>query len=149
MDSIKVIKKHGQPGGIPVITVYVDEEAPGEVNDIYFHFIVTGLFSFGIFTEDAEPYTTASFAKWLYDHGYTNATASNKRFPLTTTWESHSANKLTLVRAGGLASSNGTSIQVGTSSTDVSIVDGVLSFTTPTGQSSTTISNDIVYKLQG
>lgn len=30
MDAIKVIKKHGQPGGLPVMTVYVDPEAPGE-----------------------------------------------------------------------------------------------------------------------
>ena len=30
MDAVKIIKKHGSPGGLPVITAYVDENAPGE-----------------------------------------------------------------------------------------------------------------------
>ena len=31
MDAVKVIKKHGTPGGIPTITAYIDESAPGEL----------------------------------------------------------------------------------------------------------------------
>ena len=45
MDSIKVIKKHGQPGGLPTVTVYVDADAPGESSDPvpkYLHTIRAG-----------------------------------------------------------------------------------------------------------
>lgn len=30
MDAVKIIKKHGEPGGLPVITAYVADNAPGE-----------------------------------------------------------------------------------------------------------------------
>lgn len=30
MDAVKIIKKHGSPGGLPVITAYVADNAPGE-----------------------------------------------------------------------------------------------------------------------
>lgn len=31
MDAIKIIKKHGEPGGLPVMTAYISADAPGEV----------------------------------------------------------------------------------------------------------------------
>ena len=81
MDSIKVIKKHGQPGGIPVVTVYVDEDAPGEYTAVkkYLHTItLDAVCTVIIINESSTAFTKATFAKWLYDNNYKSAGAVYK-----------------------------------------------------------------------
>lgn len=74
MDSIKIIKKHGQPGGLPVVTVYVDEEAPGETKALYEHIICTGSIAvMAIITESGTAFTADSLADLLVASGFDSA----------------------------------------------------------------------------
>lgn len=73
MDSIKIIKKHGSPGGLPVVTAYVDENAPGEAEKkLYLHNISMGTFghTIDIISNDSTPFSYTTLNKWLKDNGY-------------------------------------------------------------------------------
>lgn len=75
MDSIKIIKKHGQPGGLPVVTVYVDENAPGETDStLYAHYIKdAGGCLITIISKDNTPFTAVSLGSFLYENGINSA----------------------------------------------------------------------------
>lgn len=73
MDAIKIIKKHGTPGGLPVVTVYVDADAPGEAQasePLYVHEIQAGAMKAQVVTKDSTAYTMTTFVKWLQDNNH-------------------------------------------------------------------------------
>jgi len=79
MNAYKIIKKHGVPSGIPVITVYVDPEAPGEApgeSKQYQHVIHCSSpldLKVVIINNSNEPFTANSLIQWLTDKGYDSA----------------------------------------------------------------------------
>lgn len=76
MDSIKIIKKHGQPGGMPVATVYVDDDAPGESKDLYLHRFqngeITPALSLSIVTNSETALGYQGLVTILQELGYTS-----------------------------------------------------------------------------
>lgn len=77
MDSVKIIKKYGQPSGVPVITAYVDEDAPGEAGQerkLYQHVITVKDCSFTIINDDSKPWTLEKLKEFLILYGYIETT---------------------------------------------------------------------------
>lgn len=123
MDSMKLIKKHGNPGGLPVMTVYIDADAPGEAHAVkYLHSVdLSDRCIVTVVTEDSTPFTLETFAKWLYDNNYTNA-SGKPPYKATGVYLSHdtAASSITFYTIMGVYSSNGTAIKLQTSTRTVS-----------------------------
>lgn len=91
MDSIKIIKKHGQPGGLPTVTVYVAEDAPGEFGgevELYLHQLTmptTSPFgSINIISKDKTPWVRADLVAFLKDNNYTSTSSAFTLAPFST-----------------------------------------------------------------
>lgn len=125
MDSMKLIKKHGSPGGLPVMTVYIDADAPGEAHEVvkkYLHSIdISDRCVVTVVTEDSTPFTLETFAKWLYDNGYTYS-LGKPLYKATGVYLSHDQNNTTITfyTIMGVYSSNGTTLKLQTATRTVS-----------------------------
>ena len=141
MDSIKIIKKHGQPGGMPVVTVYVDEDAPGETKPIYRHRITRTKSSYSwsidIFNDDPTAFTAASLAKWLKDNGYTSYGVSG--YPIQQIVINYANGSLQTQET--LFSSNGTTISMRVTTYSPVINESALTYT----QESVTTTLSTIY----
>lgn len=146
MDAIKVIKKHGVPAGVPVITVYVDPNAPGERVTMYGHRITTPGFNLYIITSTSEPFTTASFAKYLYDRGFRDDStimAINK-----TTFSQSGENKVRQQTLLGIFSNNGTQLKQSIKNEYLSVNTNILVLSDATISENFLITfNDDVYEI--
>ena len=146
MDSIKIIKKHGQPGGLPVLTVYVDEDAPGEGQKLYQHRITRNQsgnsWAVVIVSTDATPFTGATFAKWLYDKGFISYGGGLPIQQLEV-----NTNNGTLQNQEALFSANGTYISVRYTSYTPSITDNTLTYTTESTTALTSVIYDTVFEI--
>lgn len=147
MDAYKIIKKHGVPAGVPVVTVYVDEDAVGEYSPRFNHHISLADIVIDIITSDATPFTTATFAKWLFDNGYKIPGSSSGRYPVSNVYCYTSNNIMYIEQLKGIASSNGTAIIYYRTTFTISLGESALNITETSGQSSTIVTSDIVIPL--
>ena len=112
---------------------------PAENIKVYLHYLYTQrTFSINVTSTSITPLTTSSFAKWLYDNGYTSF---SDLYPINFIVERDN-NKLTFYR--GVYSSNGTIISVRYYEVTFGAT-GITNWNATT--TSTTISNDTVIEM--
>lgn len=149
MDAVKVIKKHGSPGGLPTITAYVDENAPGEAQavSLYLHQVKTANYIILVYSSSKTVFTTATFAKWLYDNGFnTNAKLYDCVVPAAVPSVSSGQVQYYLIK--GAYSTNGTVSSIRAKGYKLSVSSNTLSITESSDSDlSVTVSGDTVTKI--
>ena len=131
MDSMKLIKKHGSPGGLPVMTVYIDADAPGEVDtlQLYEHYITLNRWTHCVIvTRESTPFTLSTLAKWLYDNGKI-AAGADKSIPCFNVFEASvpttADNTFTLKKSREVYSTDGTNVKMYEDDYKITYSDGV------------------------
>ena len=149
MDAVKIIKKHGSPGGVPTITAYVDENAPGEAQatSLYLHQIKASNYIFHLYSSSDTPFTTGTFAAWLKNNGFNSNT---KLFScvVPASVPSVSSGQVQYYLLKGAYSTNGTVTSLRVKGYKLSVSSNTLSITESSdSDQSITVSSDTVTKV--
>lgn len=142
MDAMKVIKKHGAPGGLPVVTIYVDADAPGEDRTLYEHHI--SVTNYGevlcLISDSSTPLDASTLNTILKDAGYASYSTA---LPITT-----SIRMLTNKIYHGVGIYGTTNTLYITTVTDtLSISEGSITSSSATSYSAVSSITDKVFKI--
>lgn len=152
MQSVKIIKQHGNPSGLPVLTAYVDPDAPGETSDpLYAHYVSVATFAhFVVVSKDNTPFTLSTLAKWLYDNGFTSYTGTY--MPCFTVFDigtpSTPDNTFKLYTSVCVYSSDGTSIKLQQTNNTITYDDGKFTKTSQVQLRDMSTINDTVVEIK-
>lgn len=150
MDAFKIIKKHGVPAGVPVITAYVDPDAPGEAQPLtlYQHIITYGDNMVIINNNSSTLFTLNTFAKWLYDNNYKSATNAKSYYVIPHYDSITTANNtFTIIKHLGFFSDNGSRIYIATVKSTITFSDNTFSKVDSVENIAATITNNFNDKM--